>query len=103
LDKLEKKEECFFYSKELTRNGSYCWTLANVTPIFDPSGKVLGYMSVRRKPKQGSVQVVSEIYRTMLESERRAGDSAGIAASTKILNEILNEKGQSYDEFVLAI
>ena len=47
--------------------------------------------------------MVGEIYRLMLEAEKKAGTSNAIAASTKILVDILNEKGIGYDEFVLTI
>jgi hypothetical protein len=39
----------------------------------------------------------------MLEAEQKAGARDAIAASTKILTDLLAEKGMSYDELVLAI
>jgi hypothetical protein len=39
----------------------------------------------------------------MLEAEKKAGPANAIAASTRILIDILNEKGLSYEELVLAI
>jgi hypothetical protein len=38
-----------------------------------------------------------------LEAEKKAGPANAIAAASKILADILNEKGLSYDELVLAI
>jgi len=102
-DKIQSREECFVYTKDLAKDGSFSWVFTNVTPTFDPAGNMTGYFSVRRKPKPSGVKVMSEIYRTMLETENRAGTSNAIAASTKILTDILKEKGLSYEEFVLAI
>jgi hypothetical protein len=46
---------------------------------------------------------MTDVYRLMFEAERKAGAANAIAASTKLLADILNEKGLSYDELVLAI
>jgi len=102
-DKIQKREECFAYVKNMAKDGSFYWVFANVTPTFDEKGNITGYLSVRRKPKQTGVQVASAVYAAMLEAEKQAGPANAIAASTKILVDILNEKGLSYDELVLAI
>lgn len=103
-DKIQNREECFAYVKNMSKDGGFYWVFANVTPIFDQRGdNVLGYLSVRRKPKQSGVQTVSGLYAAMLEAEKKAGPVNAIAASTKILVDLLKEKGLSYEELVLAI
>lgn len=102
-DKIKNNEECFAYVKNMAKDGSFYWVFANVTPVFDLAGNSIGYFSVRRKPKASGVKVVSEVYRLMLEAERNAGAAKAIAASSKVLEDFLNEKGMSYDELVLAI
>jgi hypothetical protein len=47
--------------------------------------------------------VANDVYRLMLEAEKRAGPANAIAAATKVLVDILNEKGLSYDELILTI
>jgi PAS domain S-box-containing protein len=102
-DKIQRREECFAYVKNMAKDGSFYWVFTNVTPTFNSSGEMTGYFSVRRKPKLSGVQVMSEVYRIMLEAEKKAGPANAIAASTKILTDILKEKGLSYEELVLAI
>ncbi|MBM4180876.1 MAG: PAS domain S-box protein [Betaproteobacteria bacterium] len=102
-DTIQNKRECNAYVKNLAKDGSFYWVLANVTPSFDRDGNVTGYFSVRRKPRASAVQTVTGLYRGMLEAEKRAGARDAIAASSKILNDLLAEKGMSYDELVLAI
>jgi PAS domain S-box-containing protein len=102
-DKIANSEECFAYVKNMAKDGGFYWVFANVTPTFDEVGKITGYFSVRRKPKASGVKVMTDVYRLMLEAERKAGPANAIAASTKVLVDILNEKGLSYDELVLAI
>ncbi|MDP2142978.1 MAG: PAS domain-containing protein [Gallionella sp.] len=102
-DKIQKREECFAYVKNMAKDGSFYWVFTNVTPTFDEAGNPTGYLSVRRKPKMSGVQTASAVYAAMLEAEQKAGPANAIAASTKLLVDILNEKGLSYDELVLAI
>lgn len=102
-DKIQAREECFAYVKNMAKDGSFYWVFTNVTPTFDAGGNVTGYFSVRRKPKLSGVQTASALYAVMLEVEKKAGPSGAIAASTKILVDLLKEKGLSYEELVLAI
>jgi len=102
-DKIQNREECFAYVKNMSKDGGFYWVFTNVTPVYDPDGSVTGYLSVRRKPKLSGVQTASAVYAAMLEAEKKAGPANAIAASTKVLVDILNEKGLSYDELVLAI
>jgi PAS domain S-box-containing protein len=102
-DNIQAKRECNAYVKNMAKDGSFYWVFANVTPNFDRDGNVTGYFSVRRKPKAAGVKTASDLYRAMLAAESRAGARDAIAASTKILTDLLAEKGLSYDELVLAI
>ena len=102
-DKIQGGDECFAYVKNMSKDGGFYWVMANVTPTFDPKGNITGYLSVRRKPKISGIQTVTGLYAAMLEEEKRAGAANAIAASTKILVDVLTEKGLSYDELVLAI
>ncbi len=102
-DKIQAGEECFAYVKNMSKDGGFYWVFTNVTPVYDPSGNITGYFSVRRKPKPSGVQTMAAVYAAMLEEERKAGAANAIAASTKLLVNILTEKGLSYDELVLAI
>lgn len=102
-DKIQNKEECFAYVKNMAKDGGFYWVFANVTPTFDPQGNITGYFSVRRKPKQSGIAAVTPLYAAMLEAEKNAGPARAIEVSTRILLDVLKEKGVSYDELVLAI
>jgi PAS domain S-box-containing protein len=102
-DKIQNKEECFAYVKNMAKDGSFYWVFSNVTPVFDPAGNVTGYFSVRRKPNQSGIKTMSEIYRRMLDEENRASAANAPVASIRLLTDILKEKGLSYEEFILAI
>lgn len=101
--KIKDKEECFAYIKNMSKDGSFYWVSANVTPTFDLAGNATGYLSVRRKPKLSGIEVVTPLYAAMLKAEQDAGPANAIDASTKILVDLLTQKGMGYDELVLAI
>ena len=102
-DAIQARRECNAYVKNMSRDGSYYWVFANVTPDLGRDGNISGYFSVRRKPSASAVKTASDLYRAMLAAENQAGARDAIAASTKILSDLLAEKGMSYDELVLAI
>jgi PAS domain S-box-containing protein len=102
-DTIQAKRECNAFVKNMAKDGSFYWVFANVTPNYDRDGNVIGYFSVRRKPTASGVKTVSGLYQAMLDAERRAGAKDAMSASTRILTDLLAEKGLSYDELVLAI
>ncbi|MBK6744027.1 MAG: PAS domain-containing protein [Hydrogenophilales bacterium] len=102
-DTIQARQECFAYVKNMAKDGSFYWVFANITPSFDASGNPLGYYSVRRKPKASAVKTMSDLYRAMLDAEARAGARDAMAASGKLLTDLLQEKGVSYEELILSI
>ena len=102
-DTINQGKEISAYVKNMAKDGSFYWVFANVTPDFDKQGNISGYFSVRRKPKTEAVKIVSGLYQAMLEAEQKAGARDAIAASTKILVNLLAEKSISYDELVFSL
>ena len=102
-DTLQDRREIFAYVKNMSKDGSFYWVFANVTPSLDPQGQVEGYFSVRRKPKAQAIAVVTDLYRKMLEEERRAGPRDACAASVALLTGVLAQHGVSYEQFILSI
>jgi PAS domain S-box-containing protein len=98
-ERVSKKEEIFAYVINKTKNGNDYWVFANVTASLDERGSLVGYYSVRRKPNAKALEIIKPLYAKMLEAEKRSG----VEASTKILTDILNEKGVGYDELIISI
>lgn len=98
-DRIESGEEIFAYVVNQSKNGDHYWVFANVTPSFDERGNIIGYYSVRRKPKAEAVKTMQGIYSALLNAERSGGMSAG----TKLLEETLKNAGVGYDEFILSL
>jgi hypothetical protein len=94
-DKVKNKEEIFAYVKNLSFDGGYYWVYANVTASTDPSGKIIGYYSVRRKANPKALEIIQPLYAKLLELEK----TGGMEASQAYLTDVLNQKGVSYEEF----
>jgi PAS domain S-box-containing protein len=102
-DNIRKGEEVFAYVKNMARDGSFYWVMANVTPDQDAQGRIVGYLSVRRAPRRKAIAVVEGLYRQMLEIEKKVGPKDACDASIGLLVRTLQEKGLSYEELVLAL
>jgi len=103
-DQIQSGREINAYVKNLAKDGAFYWVFANVTPSFDARGRIVGYHSVRRKPSPGALGTISDLYRTMAETERKhGGGQEGMQASRAILDQLCQGKGASYDELVLGL
>lgn len=102
-DNISTGNEVFAYVKNMARDGSFYWVFANVTADKNAEGKVIGYLSVRRAPKREAVKAVAGLYALMLEAERKAGSRDACTASLELLTGILEQKGTSYEEFILSL
>ena len=98
-DYVQNKKEIFAYVKNLSNDGSFYWVYANVTPSYDDGGNIVGYYSVRIKPNEKALNIIKPLYEKMLSIEK----TSGVDASTKHLLDLLDEKGVSYDEFIIKI
>ena len=102
-DTLAQKKECFAYVKNMSKDGGFYWVFANVTPDFDVKGHPVGYFSVRRKAKPSAIAVVADVYKAMLDEERRAGPKDACQASLTLLGNVLKEKEISYEQLILSL
>ncbi|MDF1880734.1 PAS domain-containing protein [Sulfurimonas sp. MAG313] len=98
-DKIQNKEEVFAYVINETKNKNEYWVFANVTASLDTRGNLIGYYSVRRKPNAKALEIIKPLYAKMIEVEK----TKGVGASTKILLDVLEEKGMEYNELIIAI
>lgn len=96
-DRLKEKKAINAYVKNKCKNDDFYWVFANVTPSFDEKGEVIGYYSVRRKPKESAVKVIETIYESLLQAEK----SGGMNASKELLETTLKNNKVTYDEFII--
>jgi len=94
---LQEGKEIHAYVKNLCMDGSFYWVMANVTPSY-LNGKIVGYHSSRRKPTKEAIDIIRPLYEKLLMEEKKGG----MQASQKALNDLLQQKGVPYDEFILS-
>ncbi len=102
-DSIQAGEEFFAYVKNMSKDGSYYWVLAHMTPDMGPNGKPIGYTSVRRCPRRESLDAIGPIYAQVLAAEKSAGAKSALEAGHRALEKLLKQEGKSYEELVLTI
>ena len=104
-DTLEAGKEIFAYVVNRAKNGDHYWVYAHVTPSFGPSGEIIGYHSNRRVPDHAIIDnVIVPLYAQLRDVERaHANAKEGMKASVEAVVALLQEKGVSYDEFVMSL
>jgi PAS domain S-box-containing protein len=100
---LKGGQEFFGYIKNLCKDGSHYWVFANVTPSYNHKAEVVGYYSVRRRPRPEALQIITPIYQEMLAAEKKAGAVQAIPASSAILKTKIAEFSKDYEHFILEI
>lgn len=102
-DYLTEDKEIFAYVKNMSKDGSFYWVFAQVTPMKDKNKQKIGYNSVRRMPNPKAIPIVANLYRAMLDAERNAGPKNAMAASGAVLSNVLKDKGVTYEELIDAL
>lgn len=100
---IQSGQEVFAYVKNMAKDGSHYWVFTHITPDFDPNNRIVGYTSVRRCPKRSAIDTLIPVYKLMLDAEKSVGARDAIAAGTKVLVNILTQKGMSYEELIFAL
>lgn len=101
---LQSEKEIFAYVLNMTKGGDHYWVLAHVTPSYDINGKHDGYHSNRRVPHSDALTKVKELYATLkAEEDRYPNRREGMAASRALIDNLLEENGLDYGEFVFSL
>jgi len=94
-DRLNNDEGIYAYVKNLAKDGSHYWVIADVEIVKKKDVKV-GYYSFRSKANQKGVDEISKVYALLIEKE----EEGGMELSSKVLQEFLESKNMSYDEYI---
>ncbi|MGY1660708.1 PAS domain-containing protein [Geodermatophilus sp. SYSU D00705] len=101
---LTEGRELFAYINNLASDGAHYWVLAHVTPSYGADGSVTGYHSNRRSPARGAIRQVTPLYERLVAEERRHPTArAAVAASSRLLDDLVAEQASSYDEFIWSV
>ncbi len=95
-DYIQRGEEIFAFVKNKAKDGRFYWVFANVSASFDAKGNIINYYSVRRAPNRKAIPTIEEVYKVLLEKEKKGGIKLGI----ETLNEIVNSYKTSYNQLI---
>lgn len=98
-DLISSGKEFFGFVKNLSRDGSFYWVFANITPDYDENKKIIGYTSVRRKPNENAINTLIPIYQKLVELE----NTGGMNSSAEFLNTFLNQNNTTYDDLIISL
>jgi len=98
-DEIQAGREVFLFVKNLAKDGSHYWVIAQVLPEL-VNGMVLSFLSFRRCPVRRGVERFEALYARMRAEEQRLGGEAGMEAALQMLREDLQGLGQGYEALV---
>jgi len=82
--------------KNLAKGGKYYWVITDFDIKKDTQGEIKSLTAFRRAAPQNVIDVVEELYESMLNIEKRHG----IEGSLAYLEAYLDEKEMNYEEFL---
>mgnify|MGYP002780533115 CR=1 FL=1 len=101
---IQSGAEMFAYVVNLCKGGDHYWVYAHVTPTFGPDGGIVGYHSNRRTPERRALPVIESLYAQLRSAEAgHARKADAVAAGAAVLDHHLQQRGQTYDEFIWSL
>jgi PAS domain S-box-containing protein len=99
-DNIQEGKEVHAFVKNLCKDGSYYWVLAQVRVAKNPDGSFRNYVSTRRNVSAKAKEIIAPLYAKLLEIEKSDGDEA----SQEALNAFLSQNGitttESFNDFM---
>ncbi|MEA3491440.1 MAG: PAS domain-containing protein [Campylobacterota bacterium] len=94
-DNIKDGKDVTAYVKNLCKDGSYYWVLAQVRVAKNPDGSFRNYVSTRKCITDSAKETISTLYAKLIDIEK----SGGVEASEKALMDFLTKNGQSPETF----
>ena len=104
-DTLATGHEIFAYVINRCKNGDHYWVYANVTASRGRDGNIISYHSSRTVPDREIItRHIAPLYKTLRDAENRHPNAKqGMAASGRLLGELLAQNNMGYDEFLFSL
>ncbi|MFT7860666.1 MAG: PAS domain-containing protein [Sulfurimonas sp.] len=96
-DRINRAQNIMAVVKNLAKDGSYYWVVTEFEPKVDPiTNEIISHTAFRKAAPKKAVEVMEPIYQKLIEIEK----DGGVEASEKYLRGFLEERNQTYDEFI---
>ena len=70
-ENIKEGKEVYAYVKNLCKDGSFYWVLAQIRMAKNPDGSFRNFMSTRRCITQAAKENISQLYATLLQIEKQ--------------------------------
>ncbi len=94
-DSLKAGKDLKAFVKNLAKDGSFYWVIADVKVAKNPDGSFRNYTSTRKEMSSVARKVIEPLYAKLVEAEK----SGGVEASLPLLETFLKEQGGSLVSF----
>ncbi len=96
-DRLENRKNIYALVKNLAKSGRYYWVMTDFDIKIDKAtNETIGYFAYRRTAPKQAVKQIEKLYAKLVEIEKERG----MAGSEKYLMGFLEERGQTYDQYI---
>ncbi len=95
--RLEDRKNIYALVKNLAKSGRYYWVLTDFDVKVDKAtNETVGYFAYRRAAPRGAIKQIEKLYAKLVEIEKERG----MSGSEKYLLGFLEERGQTYDQYI---
>jgi len=98
-ERLHKGENIHALVKNLAKDGRYYWVLTNFETKYNESGEIISYYARRKAAPENAIFTIEKLYKTLLAIEKNQSTEV----AEKYFYGLLEEKGQTYDSFILNV
>jgi len=96
-ERIKRAQNIMAVVKNLAKDGSYYWVVTEFEPKVDPiSNQIISHTAFRKAAPQNAIDTMSEIYKKLIEIEKKGG----VQASEKYLRGFLEDNNTTYDDFI---
>jgi len=95
-NQLKAGKGLYAYVKNLTKDGSFYWTFAYITPDYNAKGDIIGYHSERRAPNPKAIMDITLLYDRVKQLEIQHD----VDAALEYLATTASLKAGSYEKYI---
>jgi PAS domain S-box-containing protein len=96
-DRLDARKNVIALVKNLSKSGRYYWVMTDFdVKVNKATNETLGYFAYRRAAPKHAVKSIEKLYAKLVEIEKESG----VKGSESYLMGYLEDRGQTYDEYI---
>jgi PAS domain S-box-containing protein len=98
-ERINKGENIHALVKNLAKDGRYYWVLTNFETKYDEEGNIVSHYARRKAAPSNVIYQIEKLYKTLKAIEEKQNPET----AERYFEGLLEEKGITYDEFILEL